>query len=147
MLGIKQYIYLGVGVVAVAALTAGGYKLYQAGYDKATVRCQTNTLKAVEDALDKQAANHLKHLNRAVERARQDRIIETKIEKVYEKVPVVVEKVITERPQCSDLGLDLLHLWNEPIQAGRSGEGDKGSTEAKSKLANPMSATSRGFEF
>jgi len=147
MFGIKQTIYLGVGVVAIGALTAGGYKLYQAGYDKATVRCQTNTLEAVEKALDKQAANHLKHLSRAVEKARQDRIIETKIEKVYEKVPVVVEKVITERPQCADLGLDFLRLWNEPIQAGRSREGSESDSEAKSKSVNPLSATSRGLEF
>lgn len=144
----KKYLYIG---GAAALLTGWGvsvYKAYDYGYGKAESVCQTNTLEEVEKALDKQAVDHLKHLNRALERAKQERVIEKEIEKVYVEIPKVVEKIIKERPDCADLGLDALKLWNKPIsQAYRSGESDKGKASPRSSFVNPVSATSRSYQF
>jgi len=122
MLGIKQTIYLGVGVVAIGALTALGWKLYQAGKDAERVKAYKAAqeqrdehdakLKVeVKKALDDQAKNFVVIRNRAIEKARAEAEAKQEIITIIEKAPDAIKE--DEETGCPGFSLESIRLLND----------------------------------
>lgn len=127
-LGIKHAIGGAVILAIIGSNVWYGKERYKAGFDAATVTQAQAIAEAKDEAVAKareqwEATAALAEDNIVIE----ERIVEV-IREVEKEIPVVVERIVTETPECSDLGSDFAGLLNDQVRAG-SGT-SRGGTDA-----------------
>lgn len=124
---VKLGIYLAIIVASAAAAKWAHDVCYKSGWNAAVVEQEHLIAKAREFAI---AETELKW-QALVDAAEGQIVVEEKIveviREVEKKIPVVVEKIVTVKPECNDLGSDFVSLWNEQVSAARSGNEVEGS--------------------
>lgn len=126
---VRVWLIAGGLAAAVGSAWVAYNKIYQAGYDAAQVKYQTEQLRAVEDALASARAEW--EVSRAAGEAEvivEEKIVE-RVRVVEREVPRVVERVV--RAECRDLGPDVQRLFNDAIRAGGSDEGSDSAAAAE----------------
>lgn len=111
-------------IIGAAAITAVsvfliwyGKHQYMAGYDAARARAAQQVEDARQEADQRVKRAISRERARAAEQVRvEERIIE--VDRVVEKkIPIVVEQVVRETPECRALPADIVSLLNEQVRA------------------------------
>lgn len=108
-------------ISAIAGVAVLGWvvkQVYDAGYNAAVLESQENIIEAQEQAVE--AARREWQASIDAERRQietEEKIVE-RIRYVEREVPVVVDRIVTEQPECADLGPDFLRVFNHSIKAG-----------------------------
>lgn len=123
----KIYVYLALAVLLIGAAGASAKALHTAGYNKRDLEVQQSILDAQETA----RKDEEQKWRDTVAAAEGQIVIEEKIveviREVEKKIPVVVDRIVVERPECADLGPDYAGLLNDQIRAGNSVQGTEAS--------------------
>jgi hypothetical protein len=111
-----------------AAFATWGYKqVYNAGYNAAENKWQTQQLLAIDDAVAEARAKWKVAADAAEVEIRIETEIVERVRIVERQVPVVIERSVPA--ECRDLGPDIQRLFNDAILAGGGDQaGGSGST-------------------
>lgn len=117
----KIWAYVILAGVLIAGATAGTKAVYNAGFNAATVQQD----QAIRIAERKAVAKARQEWENTTSVAAAEIIIEEKIVErvrvVEREIPKIIEKIVTVRPECSDLGLDFAGLLNSQVNSRSSG--------------------------
>ena len=119
---VKLGIYLAIIVALLGGIKWAHSSAYKSGWNAAVVE-QEKLIREVKDQAVEDAEIKWKGL---VDAAEGQIIVE---EKIVEKVRIVnrdietvVEKIVEVKPDCADLGVDFVKLFNGQVRAGRGNE-------------------------
>ena len=108
-------------ILAVLAAFGGTYaKGHSSGYDKKEAEVQAEILAAQEATRSEEAAKWAAAVRAAQDSVRVEEVIVETIREVEIEIPTVVERIVTERPQCRDLGAEYAGLLNDQVRAANS---------------------------
>ena len=137
MFGLKTWAYLGIAIALLTMLGAGARSAYNAGFNAATVKEQALAIEAQALVLAKAKTEWEKTKAASQEQVKiQEKIVEH--ERIVERrIPVVVEKLVREKPACDDLGADVLGVFNDAIRGGPDPNAAAPTAEPTSRLSAP----------
>lgn len=123
-MNLKIWAYLAIVIAILGGSKWAHSAIYKAGFNAAIVEQERLIQEAKEQA--KQDADE--KWSQIVANAEGQIVVEEKIVEVIreieKEIPTVVERIVTVKPECDDLGPDFVRLWNAQVSAGSSGEID-----------------------
>lgn len=127
-MNIKIWAYLAIIVAVIGFGKWAHSAIYDAGWNAAIVEQE----ELIQDAREQATKEARTKWQKLVDEAEGQIVIEEKIVEVIreieKEIPVVVEKIVTVKPACADLGPDFAELFNAQVRSGSSGEVDSAGT-------------------
>jgi len=133
---VKIFGYLALAVTLIVAAGAAYRAINDAGYNRAIVEMQTDSIKAQNEAIEKRMAEWIATQNEAEVVIQIEEKIVEKIRVVTKEVPKVVKEIITIKPECSDLGPEYAGLLNAAVRASNNTQ--DGSATVTSNVADSL---------
>ena len=104
------------GILVTAAGTASRF-LYKSGYNKAVTEQQAAGINAQNEAIEKRMAEWIATQDVAEDIIHVEEKIVERIKIVHRDVPRIVERIVTVRTECRDLGPEYAGLLNGAVRA------------------------------
>ena len=123
----KPWAWLAIIVAVVAAFGSTYAFGKSAGYNQRSTELQNEILDAVAEAERKKDEDWQKLLDAAEGQIIVEEKIVKEIQYVEKEIPTVIEKIVTVRPECRDLGPDYARVLSDQVRAAN---GLQGSTVA-----------------
>ncbi len=118
----KVWAYVALGALLIAGVGGAWRVAYSSGYNARDLLVQQEIIAAQEAARIDEARHWAETIASAEATVViEERIVEV-IREVEKEVPIVVTKIITEKPECADLGADFQRLLNNQVRASNGGE-------------------------
>ncbi len=118
----KIYAYLAIFFIVIGALGTSANFIHNAGYDKRDSEIRDEAIKAQNEAIEKRMDEWLTTQEAAEATIIiEERIVEV-IREIEKEIPTVVEKLVFVRPECNDLGPDIVGVLNAQIRASNNRE-------------------------
>lgn len=121
-MNIKIWAYLAIIVAVLGGMKWAHSAVYKSGWDAAIVEQE----QLIQEVREQATADARTKWQKLVDEAAgqivvEERIVEV-IREIEKEIPVVVEKIVTVKPECADLGPDIAGLLNAQINSGGGGE-------------------------
>lgn len=114
----KVYAYVALAAIAVGGLTWAYNKTYAAGWNAAVVEQQNKINKAADEARRLEREKWANAVAAAQSQIRVEERIVEKTRDVEKRIPIVMETISVEKPDCVDLGADVVSVFNAQVDSG-----------------------------
>jgi len=128
---VKIWAYIILAGMIIGAVTTAYKVIDKNGYDRAVKEQQAAGIKAQNKAIEKRMKEWIDTQAAAKPVIIIEEKIVEKIRVVTKEVPRVVERIITIKPECNDLGVEYAGLLNSAVRASNQ-RGDPGASTADS---------------
>lgn len=113
--------------VAIVIAVLGGAKwahsnAYKSGFNAAIVEQEKLIADEIEKAEAKKDAEWQGLVDAAEGQIITEEVIVERVRVVNRDIPVEVEKIVTVRPECNDLGAGFVRVWNSQVRSGADNE-------------------------